>query len=89
MEVDSRHIVGRKFLERCGFVLEAVLSKHQIVAERNRHTALYVILNSDWEEKEKKLKIFLGIEVRPKGESLFAIKSVTSEKSEANSKKSQ
>jgi hypothetical protein len=60
-EVDSRHLIGRKFLERCGFRLEAVLRKHRIVNARNRDSALYVILNSDWLDISIKLKRYLGI----------------------------
>ena len=62
-ELDERHVIGRKFLQRCGFELEAVLRKHRVVGNRNRNTALYVLLNSDWQESsEKKLQSLLRLE---------------------------
>lgn len=65
-ECDARNVIGRKFLERLGFTLEAVLRKHKIVRRRNRDTALYVMLNSDWEQVcELKLKKLLGISLKP------------------------
>ena len=51
---------------RCGFRHEATLFKHKIMEKHNRDTALYVILNSDFEGIEKKLKIYLGIDLREK-----------------------
>lgn len=66
VEVNHRHVIMRKFLERCGFILEATLRKHKIVQKRNCDTALYVMVNSDWITNELKLKTLLGIEIRPK-----------------------
>jgi hypothetical protein len=63
----------RKFLERCGFKLEAVLRKHRIVDSRNSDTALYVILNSEWPDTEIKLKKLLGLDLRPKMQKAFEI----------------
>jgi len=65
-EVDLRHVVMRKFVERCGFTSEAVLRKHRIVSRRNRDTALYVLLNSDWIDAQLSLKRHLGIDPKPK-----------------------
>jgi RimJ/RimL family protein N-acetyltransferase len=65
-ECDFRNVIGRKFLERCGFRLEAVMRKHRIFKSRNRDTAFYVLLNSDWEELEVKFKKYLGISLKPK-----------------------
>jgi RimJ/RimL family protein N-acetyltransferase len=59
-EIDERHLICRKFIERCGFQLEAILRKHRIVHQRNRNTALYVLLNSDWPEVEARCKAFIG-----------------------------
>lgn len=64
-EVDERHVIGRRFLESCGFQLEAVLHKHKVVQRRNRNTALYVVLNSDWLEVETKLKRRMGYSLQP------------------------
>lgn len=59
--MDERHIIARKFLEACGFQLEAVLRKHKVVQRRNRNTALYVVLNSDWTDlAEAQLRRKLG-----------------------------
>lgn len=79
MQTDSRNLIGRKFIERCGFVLEAILIKHQIFEDRNRDTALYVLLNSDWEEKAVKLKKYLGWDTRVRGKKLFDIPNAADE----------
>lgn len=41
--------------------------------DRNRDTAVYSMLNSEWDEKELKLKKYLGWETRIKGENAFSI----------------
>lgn len=69
-EVDARHLIARKFLERCGFKLEGILRKHRIVNKRNRDTALFVFLNSDWQEVSVRLKALLGIDLKPKAKKL-------------------
>jgi len=66
VEVDVRHVVARKLFEKCGFVSEAVLRKHRISCRRNRDSCLYVLLNSEWHEKEIALKKFLGIDIKAK-----------------------
>ena len=63
--VDARHIIMRKFLERCGFILEAVLRKFRIVDRRNSDVAVYVILNSEWVEVDIRLKKLLGLPLKP------------------------
>jgi hypothetical protein len=57
----SRHLIGRKFLERSRFCLEAVLCKHRVINARNRDSALHVILKSDSLDIPIKLKKCLGI----------------------------
>lgn len=74
-QVDERHIIARKFLERCGFQLEATLRKHRIVQNRNSNTALYVVLNSEWEDAERKLKTLLKISLAPKMHKIAEIES--------------
>ena len=64
VEVDARHVIMRKFLERCGFKLEAVLRKHRVVDRRNSDSALYVLLNSEWIEADQALKKLLGLPLR-------------------------
>ena len=66
MEVDMKNIIMRKFLERCGFQHESTMRKHRIIERRNRDTGVYVILNSDYEQIEVKLKKILGIDIRAK-----------------------
>eukprot|EP01038_Epipyxis_sp_PR26KG_P011999 gene11999-16063_t len=66
VELDERNIIGRRLLDRCGFQFEAILRKHKIIQNRNRNTALYTIINSDWEEVDLKLKKYLGIDLKPK-----------------------
>ena len=56
----------RKFLERCGMVMESVMRKHKVVDGRNRDTSVYVVLNSDWETIDVKLKKVLGLDLRKK-----------------------
>lgn len=73
-EVDTRNQVARKFLERCTFQLEAILRKHKVVEDRNRDTAVYVILNSDWAENEIRLKKYLGWSTKPFVEKAADIK---------------
>lgn len=72
-QVDERHVIGRKFLERCGFTLECVLRKHKILQQRNSNTALYVVLNSEWLDVERKLKHSLGINLAPENHKIAAI----------------
>ena len=75
-EIDERHYIGRKMLERCGFILEATLRKHQIIRNRNRNTCIYVILNSEWAENEIKLKKYLGILVNPSVKRAFDVETL-------------
>ena len=63
-EIDTRHLILKKFLERCGFKLEAILRKHRVIKRRNRDSAVYVMLNSEWPEEEFKLKRYLGIPLK-------------------------
>lgn len=65
-EVDTRHLIARKFLERCGFKIEGILRKHRIVNKKNRDSVLFVFLNSDWLEVSTNLKKLLGIDLKPK-----------------------
>lgn len=65
-EVDERHIIARKLLQSCGFQLEVVLRKHKIVCNRNRNTALYVLLNSDLVDIETILKRTFGVTTKQK-----------------------
>lgn len=59
-EVDERHIIARKFWQRCGFVFEATLRKHRVVRRRNCNTALYTMLNTDWVDLEGRLRQLCG-----------------------------
>jgi hypothetical protein len=80
VEVDIRNIVMRKFLERCGFVMESVMRKHRILDNRNRDSAVYVILNSDWDQISVKLKSILGINLRDKMHKVAEIEETSSAK---------
>lgn len=71
--MDERHVIGRKYLERCGFTLECVLRKHKILQQRNSNTALYVVLNSEWVDVERKLKGYLGISLTPQVHKIASI----------------
>ena len=72
-EVDIRHLIGRKFLEQCGFLFECELRKHKIAFRRNRDTAVYAILNSEWPEVEIKLKYLLKIPLIEPGHKIAEI----------------
>ena len=65
VEADTRNIIYRKFLERCGFKCEAILRKHRIFKGcKNRDTAIYVILNSEYRDDIKdKLRKTILLEV--------------------------
>ena len=65
-EVNVKNVIMRKFLERCGFIYEAMLRKHKIVLGRNRDTCVYAVLNSEFVDCEMKLKKYLGLNVVPK-----------------------
>jgi hypothetical protein len=79
----------RKFVERCGFTSEAVLRKHRVVSRRNRDTALYVLLNSDWTDAQTSLKIHLGIDPKPKKVKAAEIEPVAAALSAAAKKKKE
>lgn len=74
-EIDTKNIIAQKFFRRCGFILEATFRKHKIIDERNQDTALYVILNSEWDDIKLQLMKLLSIDQKPKGENLFHIPS--------------
>ena len=57
-------MIGRRFLQRCGMLLEAVLRKHRVINRRNRNSALYVVLNTEWPEAQHKLKVYLGLPLK-------------------------
>jgi glutaredoxin-related protein len=82
-EVEERHQIGRKFLERCGFQCEAVLRKHKVLHQRNSNTALYTVLNSDFLEVEKRLKTYLGWSLAPKMHKIAEVESGSGVKGEA------
>jgi RimJ/RimL family protein N-acetyltransferase len=65
-EVNSKNVIMRKFLERCGFVFESVIRKHKIILGRNRDTYVYAVLNSEFIDCEIKLKKYLGLDIVPK-----------------------
>ena len=76
VETDSRNLIYRKFLERCGFKCEAILRKHRIFKGcKNRDTAMYVILNSEWykESIRSNLRTVCGLPDKPKGRKLISI----------------
>ena len=73
VETDSRHVIFRKFLQRCGFSLEVILRKHRIVSNRNRDTALYSMLNSDWDDIEVNIKKYIGLSLKPVMHNAFEI----------------
>lgn len=63
-QCDERHIIYRKFLQRCFFQMEAVLKKHRIVSGRNCNTAVYSMINSDWPQIEINFKSLLKIPLK-------------------------
>ncbi len=67
IEVDTRHVIMRRLVEKCGFLLEGILRKHHIVRRRNRDTALYSSLNSDWIDTDIRLKRLLNLPLKTPG----------------------
>ncbi|CAM9120764.1 unnamed protein product [Chrysoparadoxa australica] len=47
-QVDALDNRAKALAEGAGMVLEGVLRKHMVVKERNRDTALFAVVNSDW-----------------------------------------
>ena len=78
MEVDIRNVIMRKFIERCGFQQESVMRKHRIIDCRNRDTAVYVLLNSDWDQINIRLKKILGLDLHNKMHKVAEIESNSS-----------
>lgn len=76
VEVDTRHIIMRKFLDRCGFRQEAVFRKHKIFEKRNRDTALYVILNNEFHDVNLQLRKYVGFPVKPPTKKVAEIENV-------------
>ena len=89
VEVDARHIIMRKFLARCGFQLEGILRKHRIHNRRNSDTALYALLNSEWQLVEIALKKHLGLPLKEPMKSAIAIDDLEFEQSSNGSKGSK
>jgi RimJ/RimL family protein N-acetyltransferase len=88
-ECDYRNLIGKKFLERCGFRCESILRKHKIFMSRNRDTAMYVMLNSEWEEQEIKFKRYLGIDLKPKMHKVAEIDDANANQSPSQSEPSK
>jgi hypothetical protein len=51
-------------------MFETILRKHRVIQNRNSNTALYVMLNSEWNEVGPKLRIYANI---PKQDTIKAI----------------
>ena len=64
VEINTKNVIMRKCVERCGFLMEAILRKHRIFNCRSMDTALYVVLNSEFSDVEIKLKKYLNIDLR-------------------------
>ena len=64
VEIDARNVICKKFLDKAGFKLEAILRKHKIVYERNCDTCVYVLLNSEFEEVNTKLSRVLDYKLK-------------------------
>jgi len=69
-EVEERNIIARKLFQRCGFFFETILRKHKVIQNRNSNTAVYIVLNSDWQDVGPKLRSYANI---PKKELVKAI----------------
>lgn len=74
---DERHIIARNFFQRCGFQHEATLRKHRILHSRNSNSAIYVLLNSDWDLAVRNLLRLLNLPMKATGDDLL-IESVSS-----------
>jgi RimJ/RimL family protein N-acetyltransferase len=74
-ETSTRNVAARRLLERSGFTLEATLRKHRVRFGRNQDTALYTMLNSEWQECAARLRKNLGYKPVSAGVRLFEIQS--------------
>jgi len=55
LSIDSQDVTSRKLPGRLGFTQEGLLPKHKIVREANRDSAIYGMLNSDWNKGARAL----------------------------------
>jgi len=63
---DALNEPSRITAERLGFVFEGVFRQHMIIKGRNRDTAWYSILDSEWDRVERALRQWLYDEPRDK-----------------------
>ena len=86
LEINSKHRICRKFAEKCGFLLETILRKYKIIDNKNCDTALYAILNSDFDDLNYQLKYkkMINFETKAKKMSLFSINVFNETKKDLN-----
>ena len=53
---------SRRAAERLGFTFEGIFRQHMIVKGKNRDTAWYSMLDSEWPERKEKLESWLSPE---------------------------
>jgi RimJ/RimL family protein N-acetyltransferase len=56
---DALNIPSRRAAERLGFTFEGIFRQHMIVKGKNRDTAWYSILDSEWPDRKAKLETWL------------------------------
>lgn len=83
--VDVSDYARRRLARALGFELEGVLRKHMIVDERNRDSALYSLLNTDWKYSPATHKLATKLKYRripsPSAQETFPTPSPVSSKS--------
>lgn len=59
---DSLNAASRRAAERLGFTYEGTFRQHRMYKQRNRDTAWYSILDSEWPEVKRRLEAWLAPE---------------------------
>jgi RimJ/RimL family protein N-acetyltransferase len=57
---DALNIASRRAAERFGFVFEGVFRKHMVIKNRNRDTAWYSIVDSEWPSRRAAFETWLS-----------------------------
>jgi RimJ/RimL family protein N-acetyltransferase len=57
---DALNVASRRAAERFGFVFEGVFRKHMVIKNRNRDTAWYSIVDSEWPSRRAAFETWLS-----------------------------
>lgn len=57
---DAHNVASRRAAERFGFVFEGVFRQHMVVKDRNRDTAWYSVIDSEWPSRRAAFEAWLA-----------------------------